>query len=185
MRVAYQNVGRGSTNAHVLFQWGARENMDIIFVGEAWRDRDGGGNTQQRGGYVMGAGFGKNRLVVGYWKKELKEEIRIILESKRAIGREIGGKFIGAVYGAAGGNQEGMEDWLHSLEGVVRGQSGILLGDWNAHCEEWDMESREDGKGKVLKEWMERNGFELVQPDGAMWCMFRKDEISNSTIDLV
>ena len=47
------------------------------------------------------------------------------------------------------------------------------------------MESREDGKGKALKEWMGGNGFELVQPDGATWCRFREDEISTSTIDLV
>ena len=77
----------------------------------------------------MEVGFGKDQLVVGYWKEELKEKIRIILESKRAIGIEIEGRFIGAVYGAAGGNWEGMENWLHSLEGVARGQSGILLGD--------------------------------------------------------
>ena len=78
-----------------------------------------------------------------------------------------------------------MENWLHSLEGVARGQSEILLGDWNAHCKEWDMESREDRKGKALREWMGGNGFELVQPDGATWCRFREDEISTSTIDLV
>ena len=84
----------------------------------------------------MGAGFGKDQLVVGYWKEELKEKVRVILESKRAIGIEIGGRFIGAVYGAASGNREGMENWLHSLEGLMRGQAGILLGDWNAHCEE-------------------------------------------------
>ena len=162
MRVAYQNVGRGSVNAHVLLEWEARMNVDIIFIGEAWRDRDGGGNTQHRGGYVMGEGFGRDQLVVGYWKEELKEKIRVILESKRSIGIEIGGRFIGAVYGAAGGNREGMENWLHSLEGLARGQSGILLEDWNAHCEEWDMESREDGKGKALKEWMGGNGFKLV-----------------------
>ena len=78
-----------------------------------------------------------------------------------------------------------MENWLHSLEGLARGQSGILLGDWNAHCEEWDTESREDGKGKALKKWMGGNGFELVQPDGATWCRFQEDEISTSTIDLV
>ena len=44
--MAYQNMGRGLTNVHVLLEWGARENVDIIFVREAWRDRDGGGNTQ-------------------------------------------------------------------------------------------------------------------------------------------
>ena len=41
MRVAYQNVGRGSTNAHVLLEWRAREKVDIIFIREAWRDREG------------------------------------------------------------------------------------------------------------------------------------------------
>ena len=121
MRVAYQNVGRGATNTHVLLEWGAREKVDIIFVREAWRDREGRRNTQQRGGYMMGGGFGKDQLVVGYWKEELKEKIRVILESKRAIEIEIEGRFIGAVYGAAGGNREGMENWLHSLEGVARG----------------------------------------------------------------
>ena len=45
MRVAYQNGGRGSVNAYVLLEWRARMNVDIIFVGEAWRDKDGGGNT--------------------------------------------------------------------------------------------------------------------------------------------
>ena len=99
--MAYQNVGRGSTNAHVLLEWGARENVDIIFIGEAWRDRGGKGNTQQRGGYIIGAGFGEDQLVVGYWKDDLKEKIRVILESRRVIGLEIGGKFIGAVYGVA------------------------------------------------------------------------------------
>ena len=136
LRVAYQNVGRGSTNTHVLLEWGAKEEVDIIFIGEAWRDREGRGNTQQRSGYVMGGGFGKDQLVVRYWKEELKEKIRVILELKRAIGIEIEGRFIGAVYGAVGGNQEGMEDWLHSLKGVGRRQSGILLGDWNAHYKE-------------------------------------------------
>ena len=77
----------------------------------------------------MGGGFGKDQLVVGYWKEELKEKIRVVWESKRAIGIEIGGRLIGAVYGAAGGNREGMENWLHLLEVVARGQSGILLGD--------------------------------------------------------
>ena len=47
------------------------------------------------------------------------------------------------------------------------------------------MESREDRKGKALREWMEGNSFSLVQPDGATWCRFREDEISTSTIDQV
>ena len=122
-------MGRGSTNAHVLLEWGAREKVDIIFIGEAWRDREGRGNTQQRGGYVIGGGFRKDQLVVGYWREELKEKIQVILESRRAIRIEIEGRFIGAVYEAAGGNQEEMENWLHSLEGIGRRHSGILLGD--------------------------------------------------------
>ena len=183
--MAYQNEGRGSANAHVLLEWGAREQVDIIFIGEAWRDREGKGNTQQRGCFFMGAGFDKDQIVVAYWKTELKEKIRVTLESKRAIGIEIEGRFIGAVYGATGDNREGMENWLQSLEGLARGHSGILMGDWNAHCEEWDEEVREDGKGKALKEWMEGNGFNLVQPDGATWCRFRDGKISTSTIDLV
>ena len=133
----------------------------------------------------MGGCFGKDQLVVGYWKEELKEKIRVILESKRAIKIEIEGRFIRAVYGAVGGNQEGMENWLQLLEGIGRRQSVILLGDWNAHCKEWDTESREDGKGKVLREWMGGNGFRLVQPDVATWRRFREEEISTLTIDLV
>ena len=45
MKVAYQSVGRGSTNAHILLEWRVREKVDVIFVGEAWRDQVGKGNT--------------------------------------------------------------------------------------------------------------------------------------------
>src|SRR5258707_1730333 len=105
--------------------------------------------TTKRGIFYGGRLRKGSELVVAYWNAELKEKIRVTLETRRAIGIEIEGRFIGAVYGDTGGNREGMETWLQSLEGLERGNSGILLGDWNAHCEEWDEEVREDGKGKA------------------------------------
>ena len=156
--------------------------MDICFVGEAWREK-GGIGTQQRAGYVMGAGFGKSDRVVAYWKENLKENIRVSIESERAVAVDIGGSFVGAIYGATDGGREEMENWLQSLERVVSRQRGVLLGDWNTHCREWD--EREDGKGKALRDWMLGGGFRLVQPDGATWCRSRDGAIVLSTIDLV
>ena len=58
----------------------------------------------------MGSGFDKDQMVVAYWKTELKEKIQVTFETTRAIGIEIEGRFIGAVYGATGDNWEGMEN---------------------------------------------------------------------------
>ena len=92
VKVAFQNICRGLANANVFLEWCGREGVDIAFIGEAWRERNSAG-TQQRMGYMMGAGFKGEDLVVAYWKDSLRGKIQVVLETERAVGIEIGGRF--------------------------------------------------------------------------------------------
>ena len=37
IKVAYQNVCKGSDNAHTFLEWCWEEKVDIDFIGEPWR----------------------------------------------------------------------------------------------------------------------------------------------------
>ena len=65
VKVAFQNICRGSAHANVFLEWCGREGVDIAFIGEAWRERNGV-DIQQRMGYTIGAGFKGEDLVVAY-----------------------------------------------------------------------------------------------------------------------
>ena len=88
--MAYQNVYKGSDNAHTFLQWCWERKVDIVFIGEPWRSgdikssnfKDG---TQLHNTYLLGAGDKQKDMVVGYWRKTLAEEVEVLQAGKKEI----------------------------------------------------------------------------------------------------
>ena len=177
LKIAYQNVGGGSNNGNTFLEWCGKLDVDICFIGEAWRNK--AGMTQFRTGYNLFAGKGK---VIAYVKEELKSSIKVKAEEDRVVILEANGNTIAGVYTPTGGGSDMMQEWLDGWGNLVG--EGILIGDWNAHHHDWD-EEREDAKGKLLKEWMELKGFKLVEPDDITFHRQVQGQLRSSTIDLV
>ena len=49
LKVAYQNVCKGSDNAHTFLQWCWEKKVDIVFIGEPWRSGDIKSNSLKDG----------------------------------------------------------------------------------------------------------------------------------------
>ena len=177
LKIAYQNVGGGSDNGNTFLEWCGKLDIDICFIGEAWRNN--AGMTQFRTGYTLFAGRGK---VVAYVKEELKGAVKVRVEEERVVVLEANKNTIAGVYAPAGGGKEELQEWLNSWGDAVK--EGILIGDWNAHHYDWDKE-REDAKGKLLKEWTELKGYQLVEPDDITFHRQVRGQLRTSTIDLV
>ena len=59
-----------------------------------------------------------------------------------------------------------------------------MIGDWNAHDKEWDIQ-RQDAKSRALLVWTKSKGFQLQKPDDITFMREREGVVVTSTIDLV
>ena len=90
IKVAYQNVCKGSDNAHTFLEWCWMNKVDIIFIGEPWRSGDikefGDKNgIQLHDAYTLGAGDRYKDLVVGYWRKSVAHCVTVLHADKKEI----------------------------------------------------------------------------------------------------
>ena len=129
LKVAYQNVGGSAENANVFLEWCGKENIDIGFIGEKWRNTDN--NIQLRQGMVC---ISKKRRVAMIITSEIKDKVIRVHEEDRVVIVEVGEKRIAGVYADTRGNGETMEGWLDSWGDRI--SEGVMIGDWNAHDKE-------------------------------------------------
>ena len=74
------------------------KGVHIAFIGECWINKDGNG-TNTHGAYTLGTRVQKGRRVTVYWKKELEDIIKFLMEEDRVMGIEVDGKTIFGIYG--------------------------------------------------------------------------------------
>jgi len=155
-----------------------------MFVGECYISKDFRG-TNTHGAYKMGTRIQKGRRVTVYWRKELNDAIRVIMEEDRAMGIEVGGKRIFGVYGKSGGRRLNYEGWLDRIGRKSIQRDTVLVRDWNAHHGDWEEGEREDGKGRALAEWTAESGYTLLHLPGLTWERTVGAVEQQSRIDLV
>ena len=119
IKVAYQNVCKGSQNAHTFLQLCWENRIDIVFVGELWRSaeiknaqfKDG---TQLHDAFLLGAGDRHQDLVVGYWKKPITHAVKVLHAGKKEIWIEIGGIKMVGTYRKGDEGTKDIQEWVEN-----------------------------------------------------------------------
>ena len=114
IKVAYQNVGGGNKGQHAWLEYCKQIEMDIIFVGEVLVPRNGSG-TINMAGYDLATEVKKGTKVAAYWRTEIGNQVRIILDQEDAIGFECGDARIVGVYGRGKSNTREYEQWAQRV----------------------------------------------------------------------
>ena len=122
IKIVYQNMRGSSINGNMFLEWYRELEIDICFIGEAWKKVVE--KIQFRIEYEMITEKGK---VMTYVKEELGNSIKVKIEKDRIVILEADGKTIARVYAPSGGGKEEFETWLGSWEDIVRG--GVLIED--------------------------------------------------------
>ena len=167
LKVGYQNVCKGSDNAHTFLQWCWEKKVDIAFMGEPWRSgdiksssfKDG---TQLHDAYLLGAGDKQKDMVVGYWRKNIAEEVEVLMVGKKEIWIVVRGVKIRGVYRRGEEKVADIQEWIRTMDTVVRNGERVALGDWNAHHDSWHIKGESNRRGNYLHETMQPNGMGLV-----------------------
>ena len=168
--------------AHVFQESCAWKEVDICFVGECWVARDGNG-TQSHPDYVMLGSASRGTKVVVFVRKELGDEVSLVVATARVVVVEVGGCRVGGVYGKCGVGVHAMRDWLGCLEGWIGGGDWVLLGDWNSHHHTWSLNGRSGPGGRVLAEWVLERGAEVHFGVGGTFERRQGRDVVQSRID--
>ena len=75
VQVVYQNVTRGPENTHAFLEWYRARDIEIVFVGKAWIEKNGRG-TQTHASFVLITMVKKGRRVMAYVRKGMEEEVK-------------------------------------------------------------------------------------------------------------
>ena len=75
--VVYQNVADGLENIHAFLEWYREEEIEIVFVGEAWIERNGRG-TQTHSSFVLISTAKRERKVLAYTRKGMEAEVEVV-----------------------------------------------------------------------------------------------------------
>ena len=70
---------------------------------------------------------------------------------------------MGGVYSKCGVRVHEMLHWLDRVQALVGNGRWLLIGDWNAHHEEWSLDGRLDPVGRVLEEWQASRGARILR----------------------
>ena len=73
--------------------------------------------------------------------------------------------------------------WLDRVQALVRNGEWLLIGDWNAHHEEWSLDGRSDPVGNVLEEWQTSRGTRILRSRSHTFERRRDDGVVVSRID--
>ncbi|RPB27053.1 hypothetical protein L211DRAFT_846604 [Terfezia boudieri ATCC MYA-4762] len=165
---------------------GAEEEVDVAFVGEAWIDREGK-ESQRHPTFVLGSSVRKGRRVLVYWQKSLMDDIRVILEEDNLVVVRVSGKKLGGVYASGKWQGRKWEEWLAGVGQKLGGggEDMVVVEDWNAHSQAWDVTREEDSRGRTMADWLIGNGWSIAGRDsGWTWERMRRGRIERSRIDL-
>ena len=98
VQVAYQNVAGGLENTHAFLEWCREKEVGIVFVGEAWIEKNGRG-IQTHLSFVLMTTAKKGRRVMAYVRKGTEEKVEVVKEEDNLIIlQEKNKKKIGGVY---------------------------------------------------------------------------------------
>ena len=96
--MAYQNVAEGLENAHTFLKSCREKEIGIVFVREAWIEKNGRG-TQTHPSFVMMPCTKKGRRVMSYVRKGIDKEVEVDKKTdNHIILQEKNRKKIGSVY---------------------------------------------------------------------------------------
>ena len=129
---------------HTFLEWCKRRKVDIAFVGECWINKEGNG-TQSHPAFITRSEVKKGNRVVGYCKKKLRTEVKVILNEKSMVGVEVWGKKLMGIYADRKLAGERWTGWISGLEG-----SQAAVGDWNSHNTAWDERTETGSRGRDL-----------------------------------
>ena len=162
--MVYQNVVKGLENLHIFLEWYKDKKLGIVFVGEAWIEKNGRG-AQSHPSFAHISVVKKRRRVMVYTRKGLESKINIVNEEDNyvTIQEKNKGKCI-EVYMNRKIQVERWKSWLGRLEEEMGRDSSILV-DWNAYSYSWYKAKEQDGRGKMMVECMTGTGWMVMEGD--------------------
>ena len=137
-------------NTHTFLEWYREKEVDIVFVGEAWIEKNDRG-TETHLSFVLIMTVKNGRRVMAYMRKGMEEEVEVVKEEYNLIILQAKNKKkIGVIYINAKWLGENWKDWLGKLEEEIEGE-GSILEDGNAHSHSRDETREEKLRGKTME----------------------------------
>ena len=98
MKIAYQNVGKGLVATQELLTWGAQEGVDVVLVGEMWKEEwDGKVHRQSDPSYER-VNVSKHGTVGCYVRKGVAKGAKPAGKGEGWARIVVGGVWISGVY---------------------------------------------------------------------------------------
>ena len=169
LRVGFWNVRRTGSVMDVGLQRAAELDIDIFFMAEVHldKDRDGILQVKRHAGYERVSTLTEGTKVVAYGASELMGSIAVLWEDNNIVVVKVGDLRVGGVYWQPEWKSEETEEKLAKLGRKLEGKKRVVIGDWNAHHEEWACEgSQGNARGNQLVEWMETEDLYLGSTKG-------------------
>ena len=159
---------KGSDNAHTFLQWCWERKVNIVFIAEPWRSGDIKSRSFKDGrqlhdAYLLGAGGKQKDIVVGYWRKNMSEEVEVLMAGKKEIWIAVRGVKIGGVYRRREEGVTDIQEWIRTMDTVTRNGERVAIGDWNGHHDSWHLKGESNRRGNYLHETMQLNCMGLIQ----------------------
>ena len=119
---------------------------------------------------------------MGYWRKNIAEDVEVLTAGKKEIWIVVRGVKIRGVYRRGEEGVVDIQEWIRTMDTVARNGERVALRDWNAHHDSWHIKGESNRQGNYRHETMQLNGMGLVQQQKTP--TFRRGE-KQSRIDLV
>ena len=140
-----------STNTYPYLQRCFEKGVQIAFVKECWKNKEGTVTTMYPY-YKVGSRITKESKIMIYWSNDVGEEIKVITENTNTIWIQIRHDRIVGVYGRCKSTVLEYIEWTHTIGNMVVDREGVVVGDWNAHHEQQSLIGKGDSQGRALKE---------------------------------
>ena len=160
--VMYMNVGWSKDATHQCLEGCARGDVVMAFVGKCWVEKKSGVGTQSYPDYVRLGSVSGGGKVACHVRRDLVDCCMLVGCENRFVCVKIVGVHIGGVYSKCGARVHEMLHCLGQVQALVGNGRWLLIGDWNAHHEEWSLDGRSDSVGKMLKEWQTSRGARVL-----------------------
>ena len=76
---------------------------------------------------------------MGYWRKNIAEEVEVLTAGKKEIWIAVSGVKVGGVYRRGEEGVTDIQEWIRIIDTVARNGERVALGDWNAHHDSWHL----------------------------------------------
>lgn len=132
LKVAYQNMCKGSDNIQTFPQWCWESKVDIAFIGELWRSGDIESSsfkdrTQRHDTYLLRGGDKQKVMVVGYRRTNIAEEVEVMTAGKKVIWIAVRGVKIRGIYRRGEEGVGNIQEWIRTIDIVSRNAKRVAL----------------------------------------------------------